>query len=56
MILFMQLLQRLLFVFKWQNEMFYRYKDGARIASDYAKAGKMEDLEQHCVNQVWLEP
>ncbi|XP_057521364.1 uncharacterized protein LOC130801513 isoform X2 [Amaranthus tricolor] len=35
-----------------KNEMFYRYKDGARIASDYAKAGKMEDLEQHCVNQV----
>ncbi|CAO2819386.1 unnamed protein product, partial [Amaranthus hypochondriacus] len=35
-----------------KNEMFYRYKDDARIAFDYAKAGKMEDLEQHCVNQV----
>lgn len=37
---------------KWQNKLFYNYKDDAKAANDYAGAGEKENLERHCVNQV----
>ncbi|CAO2837946.1 unnamed protein product, partial [Amaranthus hypochondriacus] len=35
-----------------KNKLFYGYKDDAKKAYAYAESGKLENLEQHCVNQV----